>query len=154
MTDEQLSEARRLCEAATAVSDSLGFCPECDYGFGAEKEPIMWNGLCRDCHQQWFYQESKRLVLALLDAYQQAITERDAAVKSEQVYLRGVVAEMSQAMRGAVQVEAERDALRNLFAASERNNTEWNRYAMRLSLLLDTMTAERDALRSGSKGEA
>ena len=49
---------------------------------------------------------------------------------------------------------AERNALRNLFAASERNNTEWNIYAMRLSLLLDTMTAERDALRSGSKGEA
>ena len=60
----------------------------------------------------------------------------------------------SQQLDAYQQIEAERDALRNLFAASERNNAEWNRYAMRLSLLLDTMTAERDALRSGSKGEA
>jgi len=70
MTDEQLSEARRLCEAATAVIDRLGFCPECGYGANASPEPLMRNGFCPECNERFLLREFRRLFPVLLDAYQ------------------------------------------------------------------------------------
>jgi len=52
----------------------------------------------------------------------------------------------SQQLDAYQQIEAERDALRNLFTASERNNAEWNQYAIRLTTEIDVARDERDAL--------
>jgi len=46
----------------------------------------------------------------------------------------------------AAEAKGERDDLRQLFLASEVNNTAWKRDTMRLLLSLDAMTAERDRL--------
>ena len=141
MTNEQLSEAKRLCEAATAVSDSLGFCPDCDYGFGAAKEHIMWNGLCCDCHQQWFSRESKRLLLALLDAYQQSFLDAQKTC-DDQLDRRAVLTQS---------LMAERDRLRAVMSSVLHEITIANVVVLVPELVTDRLLWCKSALSDALK---
>ena len=108
MTDEQLSEVIWLCDPATAVSDRIGFCPECSYVADASPEPIWWTGLCPDCHKLRLLRDFKRLFPVLLDAYQRVEAERDRIAETA----RRSLATMTT-WRDALR--AERDQLRDAF---------------------------------------